>query len=169
MMARVTSVEIDGRRAGITFSAAHFLVDHDKCERIHGHNYVVSARVEGRLDKRGMVVDFTALKRALREIVASMDHHLLIPGAGALWPETAGEVVRFEHGGRQYTFPASDVVILGVTAVTAENLAGLVLDRLLEEIPTDSITRLSVGVEEVPGQSAWVSVDLPGGSAASHS
>ncbi|MEX2753109.1 MAG: 6-pyruvoyl tetrahydropterin synthase family protein, partial [Candidatus Freyarchaeota archaeon] len=29
-------------RTDLNFSAAHFLIRHPKCERIHGHNYKVT-------------------------------------------------------------------------------------------------------------------------------
>ena len=61
------------------FSAAHFLRDyHGKCERLHGHNYKVYAHVRGsKLDDGGMLLDFTELKKALREVCAGLDHYNL--------------------------------------------------------------------------------------------
>ncbi len=59
-----------------TFAAAHFLRDYKgKCERLHGHNYKVQITMRGNaLDKAGMLVDFTELKRALRAITDPFDH-----------------------------------------------------------------------------------------------
>ena len=58
------------------FAAAHFLRDyHGKCENLHGHNYKVYVHVEGRqLDQGGMLLDFTFLKAALKEVLAKIDH-----------------------------------------------------------------------------------------------
>ncbi len=58
------------------FAAAHFLSDyHGKCERLHGHNYRVVAHARGtELDAGGMLVDFGILKKALRDVCASLDH-----------------------------------------------------------------------------------------------
>ena len=58
------------------FAAAHFLSSyHGKCEKLHGHNYKVRLWVKGmELDKGGMVVDFSILKKALREATAQLDH-----------------------------------------------------------------------------------------------
>jgi len=150
------SVEIDGHGAGIHFSAAHFLVDVDKCERVHGHNYIVSARVEGRLNETGMVIDFTEVKRVLKGIAETMDHHVLVPGDGVLSVEVDGDEVKLEHGGRRYVLPARDVVVLDVPAITAENLAVSILERFRSMLDADNIVSLSIGVEEGPGQTAWV-------------
>ncbi len=63
-------------RVEYEFSAAHFLRDyHGKCENLHGHNYRIRAHVIGRvLDEGGMLVDFTSLKGALKEVCDKIDH-----------------------------------------------------------------------------------------------
>jgi 6-pyruvoyltetrahydropterin/6-carboxytetrahydropterin synthase len=59
-----------------SFSAGHALRGYlGKCENPHGHNYKVRITVEGPdLDSTGLLCDFTALKRALREIICGVDH-----------------------------------------------------------------------------------------------
>ena len=58
------------------FAAAHFLKDyHGKCENLHGHNYKVYVHVQGtQLDEGGMLLDFTFLKSALKEVLLKIDH-----------------------------------------------------------------------------------------------
>ena len=58
------------------FAAAHFLRDYNgKCENLHGHNYKVYVHVEGRtLDEGGMLLDFSFLKSALKEVLRKIDH-----------------------------------------------------------------------------------------------
>lgn len=58
------------------FAAAHFLRDyHGKCENLHGHNYKVYVHVRGsELDEGGMLIDFTFLKAALKEVIGKIDH-----------------------------------------------------------------------------------------------
>ncbi len=58
------------------FAAAHFLRDYNgKCENLHGHNYKVYVHVEGsKLDAGGMLLDFSFLKAALKEVLAKIDH-----------------------------------------------------------------------------------------------
>ena len=63
-------------RVEADFAAAHFLRDyHGKCENLHGHNYKVYAHVRGEnLNEGGMLMDFSELKKSLRDVCAIMDH-----------------------------------------------------------------------------------------------
>jgi len=58
------------------FSAAHFLSQYNgKCEKLHGHNYRVRIWFRGeKLNEGGMLVDFSVLKKMLREVLAVLDH-----------------------------------------------------------------------------------------------
>lgn len=62
-----------------TFAAGHALREYrGKCENVHGHNYRVQVVVRGdKLDKTGMLADFVALKKALRDTCEPMDHVFL--------------------------------------------------------------------------------------------
>ena len=63
-------------RVEADFAAAHFLRDyHGKCENLHGHNYKVYAHVRGsNLDEGGMLLDFTQIKKTLRNVCELLDH-----------------------------------------------------------------------------------------------
>ena len=63
-------------RVEAEFSAAHFLSHYQgKCEKLHGHNYCVRLWVRGEeLDEGGMLADFALLKKALKEVLAPLDH-----------------------------------------------------------------------------------------------
>lgn len=63
-------------RVEAEFSAAHFLRDyHGKCENLHGHNYKVFAHAKGsKLDEGGMLLDFSVLKKTLRDVCTELDH-----------------------------------------------------------------------------------------------
>ncbi len=58
------------------FAAAHFLRDYNgKCENLHGHNYKVYIHIEGNnLDAGGMLLDFSFLKKSLKEVLSKIDH-----------------------------------------------------------------------------------------------
>ena len=62
-----------------TFSAGHALRGYrGKCENVHGHNYRVRVTLEGpQLDGIGLLVDFTELKRVIREIMGRLDHQFI--------------------------------------------------------------------------------------------
>jgi len=61
------------------FSAAHRLKEYKgKCENLHGHNWKVQVSIaRQKLDKIGMVCDFTEAKRILSDILAGLDHQEL--------------------------------------------------------------------------------------------
>ena len=59
-----------------SFSAAHQLRGYKgKCETLHGHNWRVEAVfAKNRLDKAGLVMDFSEAKGLLSQIVEQLDH-----------------------------------------------------------------------------------------------
>ncbi|MGH9374571.1 MAG: 6-carboxytetrahydropterin synthase QueD [Terriglobia bacterium] len=62
-----------------SFSAGHALRQYKgKCENIHGHNYKVRVTVEGeKLNRAGLLVDFSELKANLRALIDRLDHQFL--------------------------------------------------------------------------------------------
>ncbi len=61
------------------FDAAHFLRGYrGKCEALHGHRFVVVARVRAtKLNDIGIAYDFADLKQHLNDILAGFDHTCL--------------------------------------------------------------------------------------------
>ncbi len=61
------------------YDSAHFLRNyHGKCERLHGHRYVVEvALASSELDEAGIAFDFVVIKRQLRELADRLDHENL--------------------------------------------------------------------------------------------
>jgi 6-pyruvoyltetrahydropterin/6-carboxytetrahydropterin synthase len=61
------------------FSAAHNLKNyHGKCERLHGHNWIVEAVFNyEKLGHSGIAVDFRIAKKLLKEAIRIFDHSYL--------------------------------------------------------------------------------------------
>ena len=61
------------------YDSAHFLRHYKgKCERLHGHRYVVElALATNELDKSGIAFDFVDIKKNLRELADYLDHNNL--------------------------------------------------------------------------------------------
>jgi 6-pyruvoyltetrahydropterin/6-carboxytetrahydropterin synthase len=61
------------------YDSAHFLRHYNgKCERLHGHRYVVEmALATDELDRSGIAFDFVEVKRNLRELADYLDHNNL--------------------------------------------------------------------------------------------
>ncbi|MFC2158040.1 6-pyruvoyl tetrahydropterin synthase family protein [Acidobacteriota bacterium] len=58
------------------FQAAHFLENYKgKCERVHGHTFHVEAEIKvTELDRAGIGIDFTGIKKKLDEILPDHTH-----------------------------------------------------------------------------------------------
>jgi 6-pyruvoyltetrahydropterin/6-carboxytetrahydropterin synthase len=134
------------------------------CEPLHGHNYDVFVEVEGDLTEDSWVWDFGDLKRATKAIVDELDHKFVLQRETRVLEIEERETnwaIRF--GDRGYVFPKSDVVALPIDNTTAERISEWVASRLLaylRESGATSLRRLTVGIEEMPGQAGWYSVDL---------
>ncbi len=61
------------------FHSAHFLPSYKgKCENLHGHTYKLEVTVEGEPNEEGMIIDFSDLKRVVKEeILDKLDHKLI--------------------------------------------------------------------------------------------
>ncbi|HET6882478.1 MAG TPA: 6-pyruvoyl tetrahydropterin synthase family protein, partial [Pirellulales bacterium] len=142
----------------LVFSAAHFITFNGNiCERLHGHNYRVTAEVFGPLDENHYVIDFIALRDTLHAIVLDLDHHVLLPTSHPLIRVTADETsVTAVFEDRRWVFPRGDCILLPVPNTTAEQLARHIGRRLLDELADRGMPkphRLSIEVDECEGQS----------------
>jgi len=153
------SIEVD--KEDFHFSAAHFLIFPDgSAERLHGHNYRVYVKVQGRLTRHGLVIDFMRIKPVVREMVAELDEHWLVPGDHPGLSCKAGPDggIEIRYGERVYIVPRDDVLVLPINNTSAENLAGWFgrefRSRLESRFPDLELYRLSIAVEETPGQRA---------------
>jgi 6-pyruvoyltetrahydropterin/6-carboxytetrahydropterin synthase len=153
-------IEIDGWKAHIKFSAAHVIAGHPKCGRLHGHSYAVHAVLHGDAGPDEMVFDFGIVKRAMRTIADQLDHRLIAP---AISVTAAGKgAVEVKVGTKTYVVPRSDVAAIEVDASSAERLAEYFAKRLAATVAfPPSVHEIEVGVDEGPGQGAWVKRRLP--------
>jgi 6-pyruvoyltetrahydropterin/6-carboxytetrahydropterin synthase len=143
----------------LVFSAGHFITfNGDVCERLHGHNYRVSAEVHGPLDENQYVVDFIALRDTLKSIVDELDHHMLLPTDHPLIRVKADEQeVEVTFRERRWVFPRCDCILLPIPNTTTELLARHIGHKLLAALQARtgvSPALLRIEVDECEGQSA---------------
>ncbi len=141
------------------FAAAHFVTyDRDQSEPLHGHNYRAAVSIEGPLDENYYVFNFVPLKRKLRTITDSLDHHMLLAtGNPVIDVQEDGDSYLVNQAGKRYVFPKDDVVLLPIPNTTAELLATWISQQLvdwLKETGVRGLTALEVEIEEVFGQTA---------------
>ena len=155
-------LKLDGWKLGIGFSACHFLPGHDKCNRLHGHNYTIHIHLTGDLDDSGMVYDFVKLKRAMKTVADEMDHCVLMPGkSDDVIIVVENSQVNVNVMGKTYSFPECDVNILELDKISAEKLAEYAMMKILELLEFgDKISKIKVGIDEGIGQGAWASREL---------
>jgi 6-pyruvoyltetrahydropterin/6-carboxytetrahydropterin synthase len=145
----------------LVFSAGHFItLDDGHCERLHGHSYHVTAELRGPLDAAQCVIDFVAVRDALKHILADLDHRVLLPDRHPAIKVTAGEKeVEVRFADRRWVFPADDCRILPLANTTNELLAHYIAQRLLAELRTQYgerlvLDRVRIEVGEGTGMSA---------------
>jgi 6-pyruvoyltetrahydropterin/6-carboxytetrahydropterin synthase len=161
-MAVTRRVSVERNR--LRFAAAHMATFHGGCEPLHGHNYDVIVEVEGDLTEDSWVWDFGDLKRATKEIVDRLDHRFLLQAdSRVLGIVEHAELWEVTFGERRYVLPKADVAVLPIDNSTAERLAEWVAGELVEHLgrqPGAKLRKLTVGIEEMPGQAGWYTVDL---------
>ena len=146
-------------RNTLRFAAAHFATFEGRCEALHGHNYDVIVEVEGELTEDSWVIDFAALKSMARALCQELDHKFLLQRESKVLQIDEGKSnwkVRFQERG--WVFPKSDVLALPIDNTTAERLAEWFGGRLRDELAArgaTNVTSITVGLEEMPGQTGW--------------
>jgi 6-pyruvoyltetrahydropterin/6-carboxytetrahydropterin synthase len=152
-------VNLDGIHSNLRFSAAHMVIGHESCGKIHGHSYIVDVEVEGkRSGKFGFVIDFKVLKNITRKICKSLDHRLLIPVDSPDLEITYQDDKTVEFttlGELEYKIPKSDVVLLPIISTTAESLSIYITDAIVNELEdTSTLEYIEVQLNEGIGQGA---------------
>ncbi|HLC28565.1 MAG TPA: 6-carboxytetrahydropterin synthase [Dehalococcoidia bacterium] len=151
-------------RNTLRFAAAHFTTFGGECEPLHGHNYAVLVEIEGDLTADSWVFDFRRAKRIVAGICKELDHRFLLPLENpALAVTNRNAEYEIVFGEQRYVVPSSDVAALPIDNSTAERLAEWLCGRIAAElaaIAAGNIRRISVGVEEAPGQAGWFTAEL---------
>lgn len=138
----------------LTFSAGHFItLENGTCERLHGHTYHVVAEVFGPLNDSHYVADFIAVRRALQDILAKLDHRVLLPTQHpTILTETRSDEVEATFDGRRWVFPADDCLLLPVANTTSELLAEYIGKRVAATL--GSLDRVRIELDEGSGCTA---------------
>lgn len=112
-----------------SFDMAHLLDGHDgKCQNLHGHTYklqvIVSGETENSGAKKGMVIDFSDLKKVVNDLIISpMDHAFIYDQSSER--ETKIAQLLQQLNSKTFALPVRS---------TAENLAQFIFQRLQENV-----------------------------------
>ena len=145
----------------LVFASAHFITfAGHRCEPLHGHNYRVSVSLEGTLDEESWyVVDFSELKRIMRQLCDEIDHKVLLPLRNPKLDvrERDGSVIVAYEGKQKYVFPVEDCALLDIPNTTVEMLAQFLAGRVriaMSDLGVRTLTAIELEVEENFGQAA---------------
>jgi 6-pyruvoyltetrahydropterin/6-carboxytetrahydropterin synthase len=156
-------IVIDGWAVGARFASCHIIPHHPKCGRLHGHTYAASARFRGEATgPMDLMLDFGEVKRAMREVCETLDHQVLVPAKHPdVTVKEVGPNYEIRIVDKRYSLPKEDVLLLPVTACTAERLSEYFLEELLRRLSVGmNVTEVSVGIDEGQGQGAWATREL---------
>ncbi len=146
------------------FSAAHFLIfDKDKAERLHGHNYQVTLEVYSDQTQailtNGLMVDFSFLKKTVKDLVDEWDEMVLLPqNQPEMRFQEEGTQLKVWFRERYYEFPKNEVLLLPIINTSVECMAHLFAEKLKNRVSFKDlgVTQFLVKIDESPGQGAQV-------------
>jgi 6-pyruvoyltetrahydropterin/6-carboxytetrahydropterin synthase len=153
---------VELNKESFKFSGTHFTIfNASQAERLHGHNYYVSAQFELRSlqSQVGLAFDFNLVKPLIKKLCDEMDEHVLLPQLSPfLNMRTTTTACEVDFNQKRYIFPLEDVVMLPIVNVTVEELSRLLTLRLLKLLettttfPFQEMNWLALGVQETHGQ-----------------
>lgn len=154
-MQRTTLIRL--RNQYLKFSAAHFTIfSATERERLHGHNFYVTAEIEARVGDDGLCFDYNIMKKRLRAICESLDEYILLPGQSPYLDIQPGDTDHtLNFNGRTIRLPSEDCIILPLRNITAEELSYWILGEALQDNTAEryAIRHLQIAVSSGAGQS----------------
>ena len=138
-----------------SFETGHALFGYDgKCRNVHGHSYKLSVTVIGSpieekgAVKLGMVIDFTDLKKIVKEEIVDVFDHATVFNKNTPHIELAKELTNRGHA-----------VILADYQPTSENMVLDFADKIKARLPKN-ITLFSLKLQETDSSFAeWFASD----------
>ncbi len=157
-MGRLSTLYID--KESHKFSAAHFTIfSATERERLHGHNYSVSAKIVAPMGDNGYAADYNVYKRRLAALCEELDEYLLLAGDSPYQQiEEHGARYRVRFADEEMEFLKTDTLVLPIRNATVEEFSFYLLQKLLQASAADGLVEVELCVASGPGQracSAW--------------
>ncbi len=157
-MERLTTLFID--KESHKFSAAHYTIfSATSRERLHGHNYSVSARIVAPVGINGFSADYNLYKNRLASLCDSLDEYMLLAGNSPYQAvQEQGACYRVSFDCDEMLFLKSDTQVLPLLNVTVEELSYFLLQQLVAECSGEDLREIELCVASGEGQracSAW--------------
>ncbi len=140
----------------LKFSAAHFTVfSATERERLHGHNFTVSAELDVIVGENGFASNYRVYKDELKRCCAELDEYLLLPGNSPYLNVSENDAFIYAtFDGEEMQFLKSDTKVLPIQNTTVEEFSFYILQQLLntDVFSDSSVKAMSVSVASGPGQ-----------------
>jgi 6-pyruvoyltetrahydropterin/6-carboxytetrahydropterin synthase len=142
------------------FSAAHFTIfSATERERLHGHNYSVSARIVAPMGDNGFAADYNVYKSRIALLCSELDEYMVLAGDSPYQRiEEDDDCYRVTFAGEQMQFLKSDTLVLPIRNASVEEFSRHLLQRLLDLSEGDDLREVELCVASGPGQkgcSSW--------------
>lgn len=161
-MERITTIELS--KEYLKFSAGHFTIfSATERERLHGHNFSVSAKIVAPVNDNGLCFSYGDFKKKLEALCDKLDEYTLLPGESPyLQISELDKEYLVGFNGEEMRFLKSDCQVLPIRNATVEEFAELLLNQLLEDpaIQEFDVRKVEMRVSSGPGQwgsCEWVS------------
>ena len=151
-MEQLTTLYID--KESHKFSAAHYTIfSATERERLHGHNYSVSARIVAPMGDNGFSADYNVYKSRLAALCDTLDEYMLLAGESPHQRiEENGDSYRVIFADDEMSFLRSDTQVLPIRNATVEEFSILLLQRLVAASGDDDLREIELCVASGPGQ-----------------
>ncbi|MEM6581156.1 MAG: 6-carboxytetrahydropterin synthase [Pseudomonadota bacterium] len=153
-MDQITTLHIGKERH--KFSIAHFTIfSATERERLHGHNYAVSARIVAPMGHNGFAADYNVYKKRLDVLCDGLDEYMILAGDSPYQDiEEVEDYYQVTFDGVQMQFLRSDTLVLPIRNATVEEFSRYLLAELLTLSEGDNLRELELCVASGPGQKA---------------
>ncbi len=156
-MGQLATIEV--AKEYLKFSAAHFTVfSATERERLHGHNYSVSATVTAPVDANGLCFSYGEMKSRMRALCDALDEYTLIAAESPhLHIREEGDYYRVAFNDEVMWLLQSDTLLLPIRNATVEEFSRYLLAQLRQDaafFEAYHCESVAVTVYSGPGQSA---------------
>lgn len=156
-MEQLTTLYID--KESHKFSAAHYTIfSATERERLHGHNYSVSAKIVAPMGNNGFSADYNVYKNRLAALCDGLDEYMLLAGDSPYQAVAEeGACYRVNFAGEEMLFLRSDTLVLPIRNATVEEFSAYLLRQLVADSAADDLREVELCVASGPGQKGCAS------------
>jgi len=151
-MEQLTTLKID--KEAHKFSAAHYTIfSATDRERLHGHNYSVSARILAPMGENGFAADYNVYKNRIDQFCRELDEYMILAGKSPFQQiEEQEAFYRVNFDEDEMFFLKKDTLVLPLKNATVEEFSHYLLQRMLQESEGEDLREIELCVSSGPGQ-----------------